>query len=430
MGSKSQVIEKMRGHILWICDQIGPRPPCSVAERRCAEYIRDEWKKCTDNIALEVFTCHPDAYRASFRWPIALTILSLCLYHLIPLLSFVCATASFLILVFNLILNRELIDRAFPEKQSCNVFAKFTPQGPSDRTLLITCHHDANFAFPIVNRFGSRFGLFMAVVVLSSALMTILTFLRVLLSFTGPEVLLAGYQAVALPFLILLTAGVPVQLYTFLRVISEEPVLGANDNLSGVANCLALAEHLSGAETRPQRTTVWLVSFGCEEFGIRGSKRFIEKHYEEIQDAYVLNLDMVGGKGAKLQVVTKEEKNLIRLSPKMVQLVEDVAQKEGIPLPDSRDVAFVRRDNWQPAFEKARPTANSEWLNRESSEFVLFPALNPSHLFPYRAKTRQAMAPTALSMRTDLFEMKKRRLQVGAPLTFSPTAFLRRFRAV
>ena len=68
------------------------------------------------------------------------------------------------------------------------------------------------------------------------------------------------------------------------------------------------------------------------------------------------------------------------------QEISERLQKEGIALPDSGDVAYVRRDNWQPAFEKARPTANSEWLNRESSEFVLFPALNPSHLFPYRAK--------------------------------------------
>lgn len=59
-------------------------------------------------------------------------------------------------------------------------------------------------------------------------------------------------------------------------------------------------------------------------------------------------------------------------------------RKEGIAPPDNEDVAYVRSDNWQPAFEKARPTANSDWLNTESSEYVLFPALNPSHLFPYR----------------------------------------------
>jgi hypothetical protein len=61
-------------------------------------------------------------------------------------------------------------------------------------------------------------------------------------------------------------------------------------------------------------------------------------------------------------------------------------QQEGIALPDREDVAYVRRDNWQPAFAKARQGANAQWLNKESSEFVLFPALNPSHLFPYREK--------------------------------------------
>jgi hypothetical protein len=61
-----------------------------------------------------------------------------------------------------------------------------------------------------------------------------------------------------------------------------------------------------------------------------------------------------------------------------------LAEKEGIALPDSEDVAYVRRDNWQTAFEKARPAASTECLNEESAEFVLFPALNPSNLFPYR----------------------------------------------
>jgi hypothetical protein len=341
MESKAEIIDRMRGHIRWICDRIGPRPPCSEAERRCAEYIQEEWRKHTDETRLEVFTCHPAAYRAAFRWPIVLTLLSLCLYPLIPLLSLVCSAGSLSILVFNLMLNRELIDRLFPEKQSCNVYAKFAPRAASDRTLIVSCHHDANFAFPIVNRFGSRFGLFMAVVVLSSALLTLLALLRVLFSVTGPASLVAGYQEAAFPLLILLAATMPVQLYVFLNAISGEPVLGANDNLSGVAECLALAASLSRQEARPLRTTVWLVSFGCEEFGIRGSKRFIEKHWDEIRDAWVLNLDMVGGKGTRLQAVTKEERNLIRLSPKTVRLVEEVARNKGIPLKTGPIIAFT-----------------------------------------------------------------------------------------
>jgi hypothetical protein len=341
MESKEEVTRRMRNHIRRICDRIGPRPPCSEAEGKCAEYIRNEWAKHADQVCLEDFTCHPDAYPATFRWPIALFLLALCLYPFTPFLSFACSASSTLILLFNLILNRELIDRVFPEKTSSNIIAKFEPAGPSDRLVILSCHHDSNFTFPIVNRFGSGFGLFMAIVVLSSALLTVLTFLRVLFSFTGPADFTAGYERVALYFLVWLVATVPFQLYTFFRVLSDKPVLGANDNLSGVANCLLLAEHFSRLEARPQRTEVWLVSFGCEECGIRGSKRFIERHWEEIRGARVLNLDMVGGKGTRLRVVTKEERNLIRLSPAMVQLVEEAADEAGIPLQKGPVIAFT-----------------------------------------------------------------------------------------
>lgn len=68
------------------------------------------------------------------------------------------------------------------------------------------------------------------------------------------------------------------------------------------------------------------------------------------------------------------------------QEIVERLKKEGVPLPDREDVAYVRRDNWQPAYAKARQGAGSEWLNQESSEFILFPALNPAHLFPFREK--------------------------------------------
>lgn len=61
-------------------------------------------------------------------------------------------------------------------------------------------------------------------------------------------------------------------------------------------------------------------------------------------------------------------------------------KKENITLPKREDVDYVRRDNWQPTFAKARAGNNSEWINKESGAFVLFPALNPQHLFPYREK--------------------------------------------
>jgi hypothetical protein len=341
MKSKAEIIERMQTHIEGICERIGPRPPCSEGERKLGEYVKAHWERLSDQTVLEPFTCHPDAYPATFRWPIALFILSLCLYHLLPFLSLLCSTLSVLILVLNLMLNVELIDRLFPEKSSCNVFTKFDPQASPDRTVVFSCHHDAHVAFPILNRFGAKYSLFMAMVVFSNVILLLLALFAVLFSVTAPEPLLRGYQKVAFPVLLLLTATIPLQLYTFLRVLSDRPVLGANDNLTGVAVCLALAEYLSEAENRPKRTAVWLASFGCEEIGIRGSKRFVRSHRKSVLDAYVLNLDMVGGKGTMLRVVTKEEKNLVPLSRKMVRLLEHVARENRIPLETGPIIAFT-----------------------------------------------------------------------------------------
>ena len=228
----------------------------------------------------------------------------------------------------------EIIDWIFPEKQSCNVHVKFSPQDIQERLVVISCHHDSNVVFPIANRFGSRFPLFMTTVVLANAFLFILCTLQLLFLSVGSAGLLAGYSAVTFPGLILLTATVPVQLYVFLKVICpEQPVMGANDNLSAVAVCLLLADYLSLPKNRPQRTAVWLASFGSEEFGLRGSKSFVRRYRKHIRDALVLNLDMVGARGARLQVVTKEEQNLIPLSQEMVSLMQRSACALDIPLP-------------------------------------------------------------------------------------------------
>lgn len=58
---------------------------------------------------------------------------------------------------------------------------------------------------------------------------------------------------------------------------------------------------------------------------------------------------------------------------------------EGIGFPDPEDVAYVRSDNWRSTFALARGKGNDEWINLEEPEspWVLFPALNPDHLFPF-----------------------------------------------
>ena len=77
---------------------------------------------------------------------------------------------------------------------------------------------------------------------------------------------------------------------------------GANDNASGVAVVMAVAEALARFESRPQKTVAF-VFFGAEEQGVRGSEFYLQHQPEMLKNVKALiNLDGVG-RGTKLEAL-------------------------------------------------------------------------------------------------------------------------------
>ncbi|MGC9343915.1 MAG: M20/M25/M40 family metallo-hydrolase [Bacteroidales bacterium] len=79
---------------------------------------------------------------------------------------------------------------------------------------------------------------------------------------------------------------------------------GADDNASGVATVIELAEYFSAKSNRPEAGLIF-VSFGAEEKGLLGSRHFVENspvQHGEID--YMINIDMLGRmkKDSSLQV--------------------------------------------------------------------------------------------------------------------------------
>lgn len=60
-------------------------------------------------------------------------------------------------------------------------------------------------------------------------------------------------------------------------------------------------------------------------------------------------------------------------------------RQENIAVPNADDVVYVRQENWKPAFDRARADSSTEPINAAGADMVLFPALNPEHLYPGRA---------------------------------------------
>lgn len=76
---------------------------------------------------------------------------------------------------------------------------------------------------------------------------------------------------------------------------------GALDNASGTAFLLELSKYISSLGT-PERDIIF-VAFNAEEFGLLGSKHFVEKYLNEIQGAKVYNFDMIGSSSVPLNIM-------------------------------------------------------------------------------------------------------------------------------
>ena len=303
-----------------VCEKIGPRPACSEEERRCASLLEERLKEFSDFTKIDRFYCHPGAYKASFRWPILIYVASIPFYYFIPVVSVILTSFALLILFGETAQNREIIDFIFEKKESTNVIAKIKPKKEVKGIIILSGHHDSNVEFPLGRKYGSKINIFMSSPIFFNILLLIASITRTAIQLS---------QLITFITICFFIATIPYFLFLYKYIISDIPVIGANDNLSALAVCLAVAKHFSHDKNRLKNSELWIVSFGCEEIGIRGSKRFVSKYLNEIKDAYHINLDLVGEKGCRLFIDTKEEMGTIKLLPEVYNIIENAAKKIG-----------------------------------------------------------------------------------------------------
>lgn len=96
--------------------------------------------------------------------------------------------------------------------------------------------------------------------------------------------------------------------YDHLGYLGKETRLqGANDNASGVAMLLSLAEYYGKSANQPKKSLVF-ICFAAEEIGLLGSKHFVENPLVPIEQTnFVLNLDLMGSGSEGITVVNGKE---------------------------------------------------------------------------------------------------------------------------
>jgi hypothetical protein len=231
--------------------------------------------------------------------------------------------------------------RLFPARESINVLARL-PNPGARRLLVVSAHVDAAhsgivFHPAVLRGLRSRYadGEMPPALSLSFRGLQFLAGASALRAIGLPRSLA---KMVALPgvFICSATAGLMAD-------IGRRPTVpGANDDASGVATVLALAQELAGSP--PKNLEVWFLATGCEE-GIEGGIHdFLARHSAEVEGRrpFFLNLEMLGdGRPAYSQA--EGHVTPFYMHPEAVSLVAEVGREpefegvEGVTSPATSD---------------------------------------------------------------------------------------------
>ncbi|MHA1263063.1 MAG: M28 family metallopeptidase [Candidatus Freyarchaeota archaeon] len=223
---------------------------------------------------------------------------------------------------------RELLDFMFPKKRSRNVIGTINPTGKVKHTVIFAGHHDSAYEFNVFYYLKNIGGYTIFIGYAGSIIFSIVSVLKTLFYFL-PLSLTQVFFWFGVFFLFIAPIAA---IYVFFH--SYKPVPGAFDNLSAVSVVLGIGKYLSenkGTEIYPKHTRIHLISFAGEEAGLRGSKRYVKAHYDELKEnkTVLINMDGIAKKDS---VVILEKEALIgaKHDPDLCATLLRIAQEQGI----------------------------------------------------------------------------------------------------
>lgn len=329
-----------------ICSEVGPGLPASPQERARAEIIMQELESHlgAENVVMEQFTLAPGALLGTLPaviLMIAAVLLNVSLRRFTGISAWVASIAAVLFSLYlpltfivEFLLSKELVDPLYPKKTSINVIGKLTRPGGNDvnRLLIISGHHDSALENTWLRYASKVFYIFSAIFIIGA----ITLFVMCLIQLAG---LIIGNKNVVhfgtLGWVLLIFPIVPTFVYSaFLTRGGKNGgiVPGAADNLSACAVAVAMCRFLvKNPDFIPEGTEIRFISFGSEEAGIRGSRRYVKRHLDELKrlDARVLNYEIIAH--PVISILTSDVNGTVKNSPEIVKSVVAAAERSGVP---------------------------------------------------------------------------------------------------
>ncbi len=300
----------MHGFISEICDKIGPRESGTQEEILAGNRIEEEFKKYCNETHQEEYLSSPTAFLGFVRYGAALMIVSIIFFWLSLLLDLgtlqlgpnygllfiVISTCSAIFcdiyFIFEVMRYREILDRFFPRRKSKNVIGTIEPTGEVKNTIIFSGHHDSAYEHNLFYYLKTIGAVTIFIGLIGVVILGIITVIKLIFWFVPVDATIFF-----LVFGILGLCLIPIAvLYMFFH--SYKPILGAFDNLSAVAVTLGIGKYLkenkNNPDIYPKHTRVRLISFAGEEAGLRGAKRYVKAHYDELKEGRTILINMDG----------------------------------------------------------------------------------------------------------------------------------------
>ncbi len=330
-----------------IIQRFGSRLSGSSACLDTAKVLADELQPVCDRVESEAFTLHPAAFLGWIRIMVALYPIALIFFWFsLPLIALILMVGGLLIMVYEFLLYRQVIDRWYPKVTGKNVYGIIEPEHAVEKTIVFSGHHDSAYVFNFLTykphlyviRIGIGLGAFV-VLTLASLAQTIANLA------TGNFFARGSLSLIFLLCAIALTLASPwvLQLWFF---ASDKGSPGAGDNLISSAMAVQLAHYFkqNADNGNPlQNTRVVFASFDGEEAGLRGSRDFYNRHRNDVsvlsKKSWNFNVDCPYN-SKDLSFLTSDINGSVKLSQEMATQCVGIAKSMGFEA-FSQPIAFL-----------------------------------------------------------------------------------------
>jgi aminopeptidase YwaD len=309
-----------------VMKEIGPRGSCSEEERRCGRMFADEIRPACDAVETETFSCSPTAFLGFFPYLVLMFLAGVVLYFFFPPLSAALALLGFLVLYFEVVRYKELIDPLFPKREGENVLGIVKPAGEAKKRVYVSAHFDSAFEFKLWYWMKSFSTVYMGIGVL--AILALFGF-GLARSIVQPAGLPSGTVWWVFGFILVGLSPV-VSVFAFFH--TKDLVPGAMDNMAGIAVLAGLGRYFVDAKASgdflPTSTEVVLLGLSSEEAGLRGAKRFAARHISDELPALSIFFDGIYDE-RHFTIFKKEVWPGGRMDPHLVDLARETAEADG-----------------------------------------------------------------------------------------------------